>query len=102
MCCVCVWGGGRGTLPHRLFSFSSYDVVLAGSPDEILTKFDEFQSKLVVSAEGFCWPDRSLAVRHMHTHILPLHMISPHQNQYPKVTLGKRYLCSGGTQRNKE
>eukprot|EP00118_Oscarella_pearsei_P003266 m.13634 g.13634 ORF g.13634 m.13634 type:complete len:725 (+) comp25137_c0_seq1:1251-3425(+) len=56
----------------------SYDVVLAGEPEEVISKFVEFKSKLVVSAEGFCWPDRSLA------------------NIYPKVTLGKRFLCSGG------
>lgn len=56
----------------------SYDVVLLAGQDTILSKFSDFESSLVFSAEGFCWPDKSLA------------------DQYPRVILGKRYLCSGG------
>jgi hypothetical protein len=40
----------------------SYDVVLLAGQDTILSKFSDFESSLVFSAEGFCWPDKSLAV----------------------------------------
>ncbi|PIO15483.1 hypothetical protein AB205_0156860, partial [Aquarana catesbeiana] len=56
----------------------SYDVVLAGSPIELLWKFQQFDHKVVFSAEGFCWPDWSLA------------------EKYPAVGNGKRFLNSGG------
>uniref|UniRef100_A0A8D0HHD1 procollagen-lysine 5-dioxygenase n=1 Tax=Sphenodon punctatus TaxID=8508 RepID=A0A8D0HHD1_SPHPU len=56
----------------------SYDVVLAGSPIELLWKFLRFKSRLVFSAEGFCWPEWSLA------------------EKYPPVAVGKRFLNSGG------
>ncbi|XP_065890030.1 multifunctional procollagen lysine hydroxylase and glycosyltransferase LH3-like isoform X2 [Dysidea avara] len=56
----------------------SYDVILAASPQSVIEKFLDFKASSVFSAEGFCWPDRSLA------------------SQYPKVALGKRFLCSGG------
>ena len=58
--------------------FSSYDVILAGSPIELLWKFLQFKSKLVFSAESFCWPEWSLA------------------EKYPPVPVGKRFLNSGG------
>ncbi|XP_058038161.1 multifunctional procollagen lysine hydroxylase and glycosyltransferase LH3 [Ahaetulla prasina] len=56
----------------------SYDVILAGSPIELLWKFLQFKSNLVFSAEIFCWPEWSLA------------------EKYPPVTYGKRFLNSGG------
>jgi hypothetical protein len=56
----------------------SYDVVLTMGPDQILQKFLDFDCRLVFSAESFCWPDVSLA------------------SKYPRVGLGKRFLCSGG------
>jgi hypothetical protein len=46
--------------------------------DDILQKFRDFDCQLVFSAESFCWPDVSLA------------------SKYPRVGLGKRFLCSGG------
>lgn len=56
----------------------SYDVILTAGAETILSKFAEFGSRVVFSAEGFCWPDQNLA------------------NQYPRVGLGKRFLNSGG------
>ena len=56
----------------RIFSFNmctillvgiySYDVVLAASPQTVIEKFLDFKGSAVFSAEGFCWPDQSLAV----------------------------------------
>ncbi|XP_044855947.1 multifunctional procollagen lysine hydroxylase and glycosyltransferase LH3 isoform X2 [Mauremys mutica] len=56
----------------------SYDVLLAGGPLELLRKFLAFGSRVVFSAEGFCWPEWGLAER------------------YPPVGAGKRFLNSGG------
>nr|XP_060636076.1 multifunctional procollagen lysine hydroxylase and glycosyltransferase LH3 isoform X1 [Anolis sagrei ordinatus]XP_060636077.1 multifunctional procollagen lysine hydroxylase and glycosyltransferase LH3 isoform X1 [Anolis sagrei ordinatus] len=56
----------------------SYDVILAGSPIELLWKFKHFKSKVVFSAESFCWPEWSLA------------------EKYPPVAVGKQFLNSGG------
>ncbi|XP_054991042.1 multifunctional procollagen lysine hydroxylase and glycosyltransferase LH3 isoform X2 [Sorex araneus] len=56
----------------------SYDVVLAGSPSELLRKFMKSGSRLLFSAESFCWPEWALA------------------EQYPEVGTGKRFLNSGG------
>ncbi|XP_062612335.1 multifunctional procollagen lysine hydroxylase and glycosyltransferase LH3-like [Saccostrea cucullata] len=57
----------------------SYDVVLTAGKKEILEKFKKFNARVVFSAEGFCWPDPSLA------------------NSYPDVKENeKRYLNSGG------
>ncbi|XP_042328961.1 multifunctional procollagen lysine hydroxylase and glycosyltransferase LH3 isoform X3 [Sceloporus undulatus] len=56
----------------------SYDVILAGTPLELLWKFQQFKSNLVFSAESFCWPEWSLA------------------EKYPPVAVGKRFLNSGG------
>jgi lysyl hydroxylase/galactosyltransferase/glucosyltransferase len=66
-----------GLLLILLFSLS-YDVILAGSPSELLKKFVQSGSRLLFSAEGFCWPDWGLA------------------EQYPEVGTGKRFLNSGG------
>lgn len=59
-------------------SSPSYDVILAGSPAELLKKFVQSGSRLLFSAEGFCWPEWGLA------------------EQYPEVGTGKRFLNSGG------
>nr|XP_010594529.1 procollagen-lysine,2-oxoglutarate 5-dioxygenase 3 isoform X3 [Loxodonta africana] len=56
----------------------SYDVILAGSPTELLKKFVQSGSHLLFSAESFCWPEWGLA------------------EQYPEVGTGKRFLNSGG------
>ncbi|XP_064641909.1 procollagen-lysine,2-oxoglutarate 5-dioxygenase 1-like isoform X4 [Lineus longissimus] len=57
----------------------SYDVVLTAEYKEILKQFKKSESRVIFSAEGFCWPDLSLAER------------------YPLVKLNeKRYLNSGG------
>uniref|UniRef100_F6R0G9 procollagen-lysine 5-dioxygenase n=2 Tax=Ornithorhynchus anatinus TaxID=9258 RepID=F6R0G9_ORNAN len=58
----------------------SYDVLLAGSPLELLWKFVQSGSRLLFSAEGFCWPEWSLA------------------DSYPPLSAGngKRFLNSGG------
>ena len=40
----------------------SYDVVFAAGADEILKKFLSFKAKVVISAEGFLWPDKTLLV----------------------------------------
>ncbi len=41
---------------------SSYDVVFTAGADAILKKFKDFNCRVVFSAEGFCWPDQTLAV----------------------------------------
>ncbi|XP_062870973.1 multifunctional procollagen lysine hydroxylase and glycosyltransferase LH3 isoform X2 [Trichomycterus rosablanca] len=56
----------------------SYDVILAGGPEEVLMKFSGLNHRVMFSAEGFCWPDQRLAPK------------------YPPVHTGKRYLNSGG------
>ena len=40
----------------------SYDVIFTGGADAIISKFKDFSCRVVFSAEGFCWPDESLAV----------------------------------------
>lgn len=77
-------GGGKdpevpgGCPVHAPSSSPSYDVILAGSPSELLKKFVQSGSHLLFSAEGFCWPEWGLA------------------EQYPEVGTGKRFLNSGG------
>ncbi|KAL9971421.1 hypothetical protein ACROYT_G023941 [Oculina patagonica] len=61
-----------------LMFVDSYDVILLANPQEFLKKFLDFNVNMVFSAEGFCWPDRWL------------------KDQYPEVSHGKKYLCSGG------
>uniref|UniRef100_A0AAY4E7P4 procollagen-lysine 5-dioxygenase n=1 Tax=Denticeps clupeoides TaxID=299321 RepID=A0AAY4E7P4_9TELE len=56
----------------------SYDLVFAGSPDEILRKFQQANHKVLFAAEGLIWPDKRLA------------------EKYPSVRSGKRFLNSGG------
>lgn len=69
--------GGKEA-PIVPFSLPSYDVILAGSPTELLKKFVQSGSRLLFSAESFCWPEWGLA------------------EQYPEVGTGKRFLNSGG------
>jgi hypothetical protein len=69
------WKDDKNTL---VMFTDSYDVIIADGEDSIISKFRDFNAQIVFSAEGFCWPDRSLAPK------------------YPKVALGKRFLCSGG------
>lgn len=52
-------------------------IFLAGLT-EIIDKFKSTDARVLFSAEGSCWPDRSLATR------------------YPPVSGGKRFLNSGG------
>lgn len=56
----------------------SYDVILLSGVDKIVEQFEDFDARVVFSAEGFCWPDERLA------------------SKYPTVQRGKRYLNSGG------
>lgn len=71
-------GKRRSREKKRRFSSSSYDVILASSPTELLKKFVQSGSHLLFSAESFCWPEWGLA------------------EQYPEVGTGKRFLNSGG------
>lgn len=68
-----------GNFWHFLCLFS-YDLVLAGGPEEILRKFQQMNHKVVFAAEGVIWPDAHLA------------------EKYPHVRSGKRFLNSGGRQ----
>ncbi|CAL8072484.1 unnamed protein product [Orchesella dallaii] len=56
----------------------SYDVLFLGDGEQILKQFKMSNARILFGAEGFCWPDESLA------------------NDYPEVHRGKRYLNSGG------
>lgn len=71
-------GTRRSREKKRPLSSSSYDVILASSPTELLKKFVQSGSRLLFSAESFCWPEWGLA------------------EQYPEVGTGKRFLNSGG------
>ena len=57
----------------------SYDVLLLGNQENILSTFHKFDANVVFGAENFCWPDKSL------------------KDKYPEVLEEeKRYLNSGG------
>uniref|UniRef100_A0A224XJ30 procollagen-lysine 5-dioxygenase n=1 Tax=Panstrongylus lignarius TaxID=156445 RepID=A0A224XJ30_9HEMI len=56
----------------------SYDVIFLGGADQIVERFLELDSRLVFSAEVFCWPDEDLA------------------SQYPVTESPYKYLNSGG------
>ncbi|XP_006564743.1 procollagen-lysine,2-oxoglutarate 5-dioxygenase 3 isoform X1 [Apis mellifera] len=63
----------------RIIIFTdSYDVIFLSDLTEIIDKFKNTNARVLFSAEGACWPDRSLA------------------SKYPSVTRGKRFLNSGG------
>lgn len=58
--------------------FQSYDVIVIEDESEIIRKFKGFESKIVFSAENFCWPDPTL------------------KDDYPPVSsIEKRFLNSG-------
>ncbi|XP_061095193.1 procollagen-lysine,2-oxoglutarate 5-dioxygenase 2 isoform X2 [Conger conger] len=61
-----------------VLSVDSYDVIFAGGPEELLKKFKQANHKVLFSADGLIWPDKSLA------------------DKYPFVRSGKRFLNSGG------
>jgi len=46
----------------QLVVFCSYDVIFTAGEDVIIQKFKDFNSRVIFSAEGFCWPDTSLVV----------------------------------------
>ncbi len=54
----------EGTCDHCMAAVVdfSYDVVFTAGADVILERFMDFNCRVVFSAEGFCWPDQSLAV----------------------------------------
>ncbi|CAK9826971.1 Procollagen-lysine,2-oxoglutarate 5-dioxygenase [Anthophora retusa] len=56
----------------------SYDVIFLNSLNTIVDKFKSMNARVLFSAEGACWPDKSLA------------------SKYPPTTRGKRFLNSGG------
>lgn len=61
-----------------LFKFNfRYDVIFLSNLLSIVTKFKELDARVLFSAEGTIWPDKSL------------------DSQYPLPTKGKRYLNSG-------
>uniref|UniRef100_A0A8C5A3U5 procollagen-lysine 5-dioxygenase n=1 Tax=Gadus morhua TaxID=8049 RepID=A0A8C5A3U5_GADMO len=56
----------------------SYDLIFSGGPEELLSKFQQTNHRVVFAAEGLVWPDKRLA------------------EKYPSVRSGKRFLNSGG------
>ncbi|XP_054009537.1 procollagen-lysine,2-oxoglutarate 5-dioxygenase [Hylaeus anthracinus] len=56
----------------------SYDVIFLSNLAQIIEKFKSMNARVLFSAEGACWPDKSLA------------------SKYPLATRGKRFLNSGG------
>jgi procollagen-lysine,2-oxoglutarate 5-dioxygenase, invertebrate len=56
----------------------SYDVIFLAGVEQLVEKFEKSGARILFSAEGYCWPDKSLV------------------SQYPNVLQGKRYLNSGG------
>ena len=63
---------------HIIMFTDSYDVVLLQNPQEILSKFRQFQRPIVFSAEKTCWPSSYLA------------------EKYPESQTEYKYLNSGG------
>ena len=70
----------------------------------ILSKFKDFKSQVVFSAEGFCWPDKSLAVSLLdmptsilHSSYVPYHNHNPVQplEQVPSCWTWKAILEFG-------
>uniref|UniRef100_A0A0C9QUP7 PLOD1 protein n=1 Tax=Fopius arisanus TaxID=64838 RepID=A0A0C9QUP7_9HYME len=55
-----------------------YDVIFLAPLEAIISRFKLFGARILFSAEGFCWPNKSLA------------------SQYPAITRGEPYLNSGG------
>ena len=63
---------------HIILFTDSYDVIINGSSEEIVSRFRKMKSPIVFSAEKTCWPDESL------------------KGQYPESPTDYRYLNSGG------
>ncbi|XP_046639801.1 procollagen-lysine,2-oxoglutarate 5-dioxygenase 1-like isoform X1 [Daphnia pulicaria] len=64
--------------PEKIIMFTdSYDVLFNANEEKILEQFLQFNARVLFSAEGFCWPDPTLA------------------SKYPEVERGKRFLNSG-------
>ncbi|CAL4066713.1 unnamed protein product, partial [Meganyctiphanes norvegica] len=57
---------------------TSQSAVLSAGPSRLVEEFQRFETNVLISADGFCWPDRTL------------------EPEYPKVERGKRYLNSEG------
>uniref|UniRef100_A0A4W3H928 procollagen-lysine 5-dioxygenase n=2 Tax=Callorhinchus milii TaxID=7868 RepID=A0A4W3H928_CALMI len=55
----------------------SFDIIFASGPDELLSKFQRANHKVLFAAESLIWPDKRLA------------------EKYPVVRSGKRFLNSG-------
>lgn len=70
------------SVPFLSVFCSSYDVLFASGPTELLKKFKQAKSKVVFSAENYIYPDRKLEAK------------------YPQVRDGKRFLGSGGKMQN--
>ena len=51
---------------YNVFHYYSYDVIFAANSESILSKFKDFRSNVVFSAEQYCWPDQNLAVSPTH------------------------------------
>ncbi len=63
---------------HIIMFTDSYDVVLLQNPQEILSKFRQFQRPIVFSSEKTCWPSPDLS------------------EKYPESQTEYKYLNSGG------
>lgn len=61
-----VYGAARA-LRGTVLYVDAFDVVLAGSREEILSRYQSFGSPWVVNAETNCWPDLSRAVEYPDT-----------------------------------
>lgn len=73
------WKNINNKLENTLILFcDSYDVILIGSPFEIINKYKLFKNKIVFSAEKYCWPNSNL------------------KKLYPLVDSNFKYLNSGG------
>lgn len=63
---------------NRIVLFTDgYDVIFLNGLSAIVDAFKRTEARILFGAEAFCWPDKSLA------------------EQYPTVTIGKRFLNSG-------
>jgi hypothetical protein len=52
----------NGTIDTKYIIFTdSWDMVFAGSPDEVMSKYKEFECPLVISAEKNCFPEDTKA-----------------------------------------
>ncbi|XP_069940624.1 procollagen-lysine,2-oxoglutarate 5-dioxygenase 1-like isoform X2 [Cherax quadricarinatus] len=56
----------------------SGDVVFSAPPVRVIEEFESSAADILVSADGFCWPDQTL------------------ESSFPRVERGKRFLNSGG------